>query len=332
MEDALISIIVPVYNVERYLDSCIESIVSQTYGNLEIILVNDGSTDDCGLICDKWSERDSRITVIHKENSGIADVRNVGVDASKGDYIVFVDSDDTVHPDYVEYLFTNLIENKAEIGICEFRMMTEEGKEINRFSGNGEILVLNQEQALYEMCLEKLFTCSVWAKIFSRNVFYGVRFPSGQIFEDLATTYKLFLNANKIVVGKRVLYNYYVHKGSIMTSSFSWKRMYGITCVEELFDTVTAAWPGLTGVCSRRVYVEYVNIMKSLYLSGNRENKAQLAFDELFRNAKKTRREAMKNGLTTKMFCYALASYLGKKLFKIAIRVEDFLYRNLKLK
>ncbi|MBR1540013.1 MAG: glycosyltransferase [Clostridia bacterium] len=126
MEEELISIIVPVYKVEKYLDKCINSIVSQTYKNLEVILVDDGSPDSCGKMCDEWTQKDTRIKVIHKENGGLSDARNFGLDCAKGKYIQFVDSDDYIEKDMIEFLYKNLKENNADISICSNYMVDEE--------------------------------------------------------------------------------------------------------------------------------------------------------------------------------------------------------------
>ena len=126
MEEELISIIVPVYKVEKYLDKCINSIVSQTYKNLEVILVDDGSPDSCGKMCDEWTKKDTRIKVIHKENGGLSDARNFGLDCAKGKYIQFVDSDDYIEKDMIEFLYKNLKENNADISICSNYMVDEE--------------------------------------------------------------------------------------------------------------------------------------------------------------------------------------------------------------
>lgn len=133
-ENPLITIVVPIYNVERFLRPCIESILGQTYKNLEIILVDDGSTDSCGKICDKYEKIDSRILVIHQENKGLSEARNAGIDAATGEYIAFIDSDDYVRGNYTETLLHALVENDAEIAVCSFQYVDEEGKYIRNSS------------------------------------------------------------------------------------------------------------------------------------------------------------------------------------------------------
>ena len=210
----LISIIVPVYKVETYLPTCIDSIINQTYKNIEIILADDGSPDNCPDICDEYAKRDSRIKVIHKENGGLSDARNAGLEIAAGDYIGFVDSDDYIASDMYETLLNEAENNEAEIVMCRAYNVYDddtthyptEKKEIQMFSGN-DIL-----SALYDKQLDNF----AWNKFYKRSLFDKIRYPKGKIYEDLFTTYKLLDMCNKVVLDNSRLYYYRIRKDSIM--------------------------------------------------------------------------------------------------------------------
>lgn len=331
MQTVLISVIIPVYNVEKYLDECIDSIVNQTYSNLEIILVDDGSSDSSGEICDAWEKRDTRIQVIHKPNGGQAEARNRGVKTARGEYIVFVDSDDRVHCEYVEYLYNLINCNKADIAICEIQMLMPNKRIINHYADDGKVCLFNQERALYELFSEKCYSCSPCAKIFPRKIFDEILFPEKRIFEDLGTMYKIILKADKIVFGQRALYEYYRRENSTMTSAFKWARTDSIVFAEEMFGAITEVWPNLYGIGCRRLFVEYVNLLRSVELSEIEDKNLETLFNDVFEKTKHVRVQAMNNRLSPKMLCYALSSFFGKQFFRFAIRVEAKLYTRFKL-
>ena len=176
-----ISVIVPVYNVEKYLSKCIDSILSQTYKNLEIILVDDGSPDSSPKICDKYKERDNRIKVIHKKNGGLASARNAGMDIATGKYIGFVDSDDMIAEDMYEVLLENMIKSNAEIAVCYKTDILE-----NLQTGKGIVEELNKTQALKKMVLGIEFGSHACDKLFKREILVSdIRFPEGKTYEEL---------------------------------------------------------------------------------------------------------------------------------------------------
>lgn len=217
----LISVIIPIYKVEKYLDECITSVVVQTHKNLEIILVDDGSPDNCPQICDDWAKKDDRIKVIHKKNGGLSDARNVGIEIASGDYIAFVDSDDFIKPDMLEKLFAAICRENADIAACG--ILSCEGDRqtawgCRDFAGTSEhILAMLYNDAAYPV--------AAWNKLYHRSCWNDLRFPVGKTCEDAFTTYQLVHNAERIVMIPEALYCYRIRPGSIMTSTFSLKKM-----------------------------------------------------------------------------------------------------------
>ena len=219
--DELISVIVPVYNVEKYLEACINSILCQTYKNIEIILVDDGATDRSGKICDLYLKKDSRIKVIHKENGGLSDARNYGMKAATGECLVFVDSDDIVSADYVLHLYQLCKVNKTEIAVCQFCHCTNQSNA--KFTLCQTQKVYSSKAAIINMLYQKDILVSVGSKIFRRKIFDQTEFPVGLLFEDSAVMYRLFEKAKSIVVSDAKLYGYVHRNDSITTKKFSKK-------------------------------------------------------------------------------------------------------------
>ncbi len=227
-----ISVIVPVYNVEKYLSKCIDSILSQTYKNLEIILVDDGSPDSSPKICDKYKERDNRIKVIHKKNGGLASARNAGMDIATGKYIGFVDSDDMIAEDMYEVLLENMIKSNAEIAVCYKTDILE-----NLQTGKGIVEELNKTQALKKMVLGIEFGSHACDKLFKREILVSdIRFPEGKTYEDLYTIYQWINNSNRIVLCKSNKYYYRLNLESITSAAFSKSNMNLIYGLENLGD------------------------------------------------------------------------------------------------
>lgn len=260
MED-LITVIVPIYKVESYLRKCIDSIINQTYKNLEIILVDDGSPDKCGLICDEYAANDSRVHVIHKENGGLSDARNVALDVMKGDYVTFIDSDDYIDNEYLHYLYDLLKQNDADIAICEYLYITESGKVINHVQNDGHSMVMNREQALYELLSSKLYSNSAWGKLYKKECFSEVRYPYGKLYEDIPTTYKTFLKSNRIVFGALAKYYYLYRSSAISKQKFSLRRMDAVYFTEEMVNNVTINYPSLLRMGDCRLFDSYITVL-----------------------------------------------------------------------
>jgi len=232
-QSRLISIIVPVYNVERYLDRCVESLLSQTFFDFEIILVDDGATDLSGQMCDTWVTRDSRIRVIHKKNGGLSDARNAGIDLVKGGMIAFVDSDDCVHPQMFEVLYRLMEQHDADIVQCEYQRFSEALPAINKM----DIHSSNISQCYgLEMFLGKGDVRNngiVCNKLYRKYIFDTIRFPVGKIHEDAFRVHYIYAVAKRIVLFHQALYFYFQRSDSICGQDFSLRRLDSIEAAED---------------------------------------------------------------------------------------------------
>ena len=210
----LISVIVPVYRVEEFLDDCIKSIVEQSYHNLEIILVDDGSPDKCPLKCDEWARRDERIRVIHKKNGGLSDARNTGIRMASGDYIAFIDSDDWVSPDFFENLYYSLIKSNAQIAASGIVWAYNDHLQNDKFIYDQRMF--SPEEALETLIQGRGFYAVAWNKLYKKTLFEGIEFPVGRLHEDEFVTYRLVGKATKLILCQNAIYYYRQREGSIM--------------------------------------------------------------------------------------------------------------------
>lgn len=271
MNCPIISIIVPVYKVEKYLERCIESIISQTYTNLDIILVDDGSPDQCPKICDKYSDIDNRVSVIHKSNGGLSSARNVGIIKAKGRYISFVDSDDFIMNDMIEQLYTTLVSSNADISVCLF------GSNTKQMAQGIETLfeVFSSEEAIQEILLERKFHTSAWAKLYKIELFSEIKFPEGLIYEDYGTIYKLFDKASVISFVNSIKYFYTDDSESITRSSFSKKDMDYFTVSKDIVSFIESNYPDLLHAVTFRDTSMAISFYKKMSISGYCDSKIQ---------------------------------------------------------
>ena len=224
MTNPLITVIVPVYKVEAYLDRCVTSILQQTYENLEIILVDDGSPDNCPAMCDEWKKKDERIKVIHKENGGLSDARNAGLDVMQGEWVLFVDSDDTVQSDMVDDLYRTAQNNNTQIAMCGMNICYEDG------TSSSFVTSLKDDTISAKVYLEHLYDCRgcfvvACNKIYESNLFKQYRFKKGLVYEDAELVYKIIFDAQVVSLVKKSYYNYYQIADSISRSSFNPKKL-----------------------------------------------------------------------------------------------------------
>lgn len=233
---AIISIIIPIYNVEKYLPKCIESILNQSLKEIELILVDDGSLDNSGNICDQYAKLDSRIKVIHKANGGVSSARNIGVKASSGQYIGFVDPDDYIDKDMYSKLYELCIKSKSDIAICKLGREIN-GNIINKNDKETELELSNLE-GMRELFKGELYRFSLCNKLFKRKCFEGVIFPDGRIHEDLSTTYKLFASSNRSIYTSYMGYIYVKRENSILTSTYNEKRLQSFIGWDEILQFI----------------------------------------------------------------------------------------------
>ena len=255
MKEELISVVIPVYNVENYLEKCIQSVIDQTYSNLEIILVNDGSTDKSGEICDKYSEIDERIIVIHKKNGGLSDARNTGIDRATGKYIGFVDSDDYIDKEMYSIMYNNIILNDASVSIVNRYYTFPDGKKVLRYKIDKQIKIMNNIEAIEEMNNFSTFDMAAWDKLYEIKLFDDIRFPVGKLSEDFYIMYLIFEKCKKVVFDSRPLYYYFQRDNSITRNK------------KVNFDFIEAAKQQMNYIGNK--YPQLENCVKSAYLSAN---------------------------------------------------------------
>ena len=300
----LISVVVPIYNVEKYLRNCIDSIVSQTYYNLEIILVDDGSPDNCGKIIDEYAMLDKRIKTIHKINGGLSDARNVGIEVATGKYILFVDSDDYIPDDSIEYLYKSLKKNNAHISVG--RLKTTSILDENCQSNETFSTIYDTCDSVNQLLYANKYSVAAPGKLFLRSLFDNVRFPVGKLHEDVFTTYKVFLKSEKVYYGNKSVYYYYHRPGSIMVSEFTEKRLHIIEALTGIENEIPIKEFGCEkGFASQNVEDMYM-------LLALKPGKEIIEKYGIWKRIKKYRKTVLfDNNASKRVRGYALISYLG---------------------
>lgn len=277
MSEKLLSVIIPVYNVEAYLERCVTSIISQDYTNLEIILVDDGSPDKSGQMCDQYAEKDLRIRVIHKTNGGLSSARNAGLAVAKGDYISFVDSDDSIMPNMYSTMVRIIEENGLDILACGVRRI-KKGK-ITEPVFDEKINIMTGYDAMVD-CLAN-DGGAVWNKIYTKDAIGSVRFPEGRIFEDSAVTYLFMANSRKVGYISKAFYCYYYNGNSITQTSFKPKARWDyVLARQEAFEYAREKDLPCIPEC-QSIYVKaLLSCLTSLYAVGSEEDR-NLYFDKI---------------------------------------------------
>ena len=220
-----VSVIVPVYKVEKYLNKCVDSIINQTLEDIEIILVDDGSPDNCGKICDDYAQKDNRIVVIHKTNGGLSDARNAGLEVARGEYIGFVDSDDYIAPEMISLLYGVCKKNSTDIAGCDLAYVYETTDRVDYNSNKQESVLSSDDFFALMLDVNKYLRTGVWNKIYKRSLFDTVRFPKGKLFEDVGTMYKLIFQVDKITYVSKPGYFYLKQReGAITSGKYSIKE------------------------------------------------------------------------------------------------------------
>ena len=321
MMEEKISVIVPVYNVEAYLERCVESILKQTYSNLEILLVNDGSTDKSGELCDQLALRDQRIRVIHKENGGLSDARNRGIDEASSDLIGFIDSDDYIDEDMYETLYRHLRESNADLSMCGhydvFHQIPEKQvSEIKTWN-------LSSEEAIKMVMEAKVLSVTAVNKLYKKELFNHLKFEVGKIAEDAFIMIRLLDQCQKVVATNEKKY-YYVHReNSITTQKFSLKFLNVIEAYEQNANIIREHYPAIADVATMRLNWAYFYVLDRLLIDSDFKDK--LLEDKLIHYLKQNRVNILRDArFTNARKISFLALLFSRKLYtKILLRQHN---------
>lgn len=310
--DPIISIIVPIYNVGKYLPTCIESILNQTFKNFELILVNDGSTDNSGVVCDDYAKKDTRIKIIHKSNGGVSSARNAGLYVAKGEYIGFVDPDDYIDKNMYEKLYRLCIDNNSDIAICRFNR--EINGKIQNKESTEEIIELNNMEAMNELFKGNLYRFSLCNKLFSKKCFNDVLFPEERIHEDLSTTYKLFANSKKAVYINYCGYIYVRRENSILTSTYNEKRLQAFIAWDEIIEFID------------KNYYEIIEQVIATFTYWCVDNILYI-LNQVNNSKKKNNYLNIIQKYTTKYYIYIKRNNILSRSYKLRIRIFNINYK-----
>lgn len=325
----MISIIIPVYNTGKYLQECVNSVLQQSYTNIEIILVDDGSTDESGCLCDKYHEQDSRVKVIHKKNGGLSEARNKGIEKATGQYLMFIDSDDVVNREMISKLYNNIIKFQADISICSMWWKVNEAEQeveqnqtiITRLYEGAEI-----KKLLYgNDCITPVETVVAWNKLYKAELFDEIRYPVGRFHEDEFVIHHLLAKSKRVVYTNEKLYYYMQREGSI-TNKFSVKRICDVVDAYteriQFWDKIEKKDDGFL----LQVTVSWLGALKSAYEGLNANNKEHRKARKYIRTKIQKNRKLLKH-----------SKIYGKKFYFLALmwgyapRIENKLERILKL-
>lgn len=319
-----ISVIVPVYKVEEYLKRCVDSILSQSFEDFELILVDDGSPDDCGNICDNYANTDVRVRVIHQDNQGLSAARNAGLDLvfkeNTTEWITFIDSDDWVHPEYLERLCNAAVDNGVDVSVCEY---CRTDKFVSCDFLMSDALIYSSEEYYVK---DSVNSSTAWGKLYRKELFTDIRYPVGKIHEDEYTTYKLMFRAEKIAVIHTPLYFYYSNTNGITGETWSVKRL-------QALDAFTERLKYLKGTKFKKAYVLTISIyqyhIQRLFgvveQSDSLENKKEV-INNLRKRLRRVLRLKKKNGLMVEgaeknIYLYELAYPRTMKLYWYGVAV-----------
>lgn len=271
MEKDLVSVIVPVYNVEEYIEECLESIERQTYTNIEVILVNDGSTDSSVNIIEKKFLKDARFRLINQKNAGLSTARNQGIKNSTGKYIVLVDSDDIVTNDYVEYLYNMIKKYNVKISTCAHQSLPR-GKKPRRIDEPKTYTITTKDyfKKLGDKELPFQLGVAAWGRMYQKELFNNISFPDGRLFEDTATTYRLYLEAKLTAIGEEIKYLYCQNQNSIVQKGFDSTRFQFLENEKKMHDDLKKIYPDIEVSLNRRYQYALMNTLAHIVISPNK--------------------------------------------------------------
>ena len=264
----LISLVIPVYNVEKYLDKCMKSVLAQTYDNFEVILVDDGSTDNSGKMCDEYADMDSKVTVYHKANGGLSDARNFGVERCNADLVSFIDSDDYVTVDYLEYLWYLMKKYNVDIACATAKRIIETSKIKN--DDNGSEILLDSSEAIKRICYT---SCSACVRLYKKQLLVDNPYPEGRLYEDLAATCKIYGNISKSVFGGKTIYYWVQRQGGITHSEIDKKQYDLFWAADEQFNYISENFPGSESASRTRCVMASCDFVTRLFGGKNKDMK-----------------------------------------------------------
>lgn len=315
-----ISVIIPVYNVKPYLRMCADSVFAQTFRNLEIIFVDDGSTDGSGEMCDALALEDERVKVIHQENGGLSAARNTGIDASSGSFLYFLDSDDAISPVVLAHLWTACVRARADVAIGDFMRFST--VEVPQERKNFATESLETEEALRRMLMNQGLGHQAWGKLFRRELWKNLRYPVGLLYEDYAVIYDVMLGASRVAAVTDAMYFYRMQEGSIMHSRIGEKNLTLLDTSERVTKMLSERYPSLRGAAVRLMVVTYMR-----FLSDMLETDYHLFPDvqkRIISTVKSHRKEFLRSPEVRgvdKLKCRALMA--GKRVFYLLYRASD---------
>lgn len=310
----LISIIVPVYNVENYIEECIKSIINQTYKNIEIIVINDGSTDRSGIICSIYADKDKRIKLINTKNNGVAKARNIGIKSATGKYITFVDSDDYVSEKYIEILYNILKKTESQISQCGAIKINSKNQVIKKLNYRKGEVKTGKEMLMDYNSMHIIENAILWNKMYEKKLFDEILFPDGRIHEDEFVTYKIIYKAKKVAIVNNELYVYRKRKNSIMEQKYNLRRLDKIIALEEKKEFFKSKNENELYLISLKQYLEelrvsYIKVKK--HISNNKEicNDILKRYKPAYKEYIHTKNTTIKSKIVATMF------YLLPKFF-----------------
>lgn len=314
----LISVIIPVYNVEKYLERCLSSILAQSYENLEIILVDDGSTDNSGAICDEYGKKDARITVFHKINGGQSSARNIALDYAHGDWITFVDSDDWVDKDYVKHMLEKAISTKSQIAVIASVNTVNENVYVKKETQS--FLVLDNEHAMANLLYQKYYSFSACCKLYKKELFSNIRFPEGKVYEEMEPIYRAFARADQIVVSDEILYFYFQRQGSTVRRKFSiTEKMNYVENTKIVLEDVKRNYPKLVNAAISRLLWADIHVLVHMDEIQKYEKEFKLLWEDIRKNRKRVLRD--KNVRLINRIVLII-SFLGTNALKIVFKIQ----------
>ena len=240
-----VSVIIPIYNTEQYLNKCIDSVLNQTMRDFELLLIDDGSKDSSGMICDTYAQQDSRVRVVHKENAGQGVARNLAMDMAAGEYYAFLDSDDYWDADYLEKMLWLTETQNAEIAVCEYRNVDHNYRPVGNKKEDGSVEVMSGVEAAKQALYWKKFGVAPWAKLWKAELWKGVRFKEDRIYEDLATTYQVYVKAARVAFVHKAYMTYYLRLNSDARMAFNNRKMMTLVTAEEILKFAREECPAL---------------------------------------------------------------------------------------